>query len=111
MDRAGTFRTVERDQRLLVEKKPAVGSWKGQDSCTFQSRRLEQFAGMCEYHQRSPQSQFTQNKICSRATPQGRITLAGMKLIVTSNGEREERLLESEPEWKDTLRERFDIVL
>jgi hypothetical protein len=34
-----------------------------------------------------------------------------MKLIVTSNGEREERLLESEPEWRDTLRERFDIVL
>jgi N-hydroxyarylamine O-acetyltransferase len=111
MDRAGTFRTVERDQRLRVEKKQADGSWKGQYSFTFQSRRLEEFAGMCEYHQRSPQSQFTQNTICSRATTQGRITLAGMKLIVTSNGEREERLLKSEQEWRDTLRERFDIVL
>ncbi len=56
MDRAGTFRTVERDQRLLVEKKQADGSWKGQHSFTFQRRRLEEFAGMCEYHQRSPQS-------------------------------------------------------
>ena len=111
MDRAGTFRTVDRDQRLLVEKKQADGSWKGQYSFTFQSRQLEEFAGMCEYHQRSPQSQFTQSKICSRATPQGRITLAGMKLIVTSNGERQERLLKSEEEWRDTLRERFDIVL
>jgi N-hydroxyarylamine O-acetyltransferase len=110
MDRAGTFRTVERDQRLRVEKKQADGSWKGQYSFTFQSRRLEEFAGTCECHQRSPESQFTQNKICSRATPQGRITLAGMKLIVTSNGEREERLLKSEQEWRDTLRERFDIV-
>jgi N-hydroxyarylamine O-acetyltransferase len=111
MDRAGTFRTVERDRGLLVEKKQADGSWKGQYSFPFQSRRLEEFAGICEYHQRSPQSQFTQNKICSRATPQGRITLAGMKLIVTCNGEREERLLKSEQEWRDTLRERFDVVL
>jgi hypothetical protein len=34
-----------------------------------------------------------------------------MKLIVTRNGEREERLLKSEEEWRDTLRERFDVVL
>jgi N-hydroxyarylamine O-acetyltransferase len=111
MDRAGTFRIVERGERLLVEKKQPVGTWKGQYSFTFQSRRLEEFAGMCEYHQRSPESHFTQNKICSRATPEGRITLAGMKLIVTRNGEREERLLKSEDEWRDTLRERFDVVL
>lgn len=110
-DRAGTFRTVERDERLLLEKKQTDGSWKRQYSFTFQSRRLQEFAGMCQYHQRSPQSHFTQNKICSRATPEGRITLAGMKLIVTRNGERGERLLKSEDEWRDTLRERFDVVL
>jgi N-hydroxyarylamine O-acetyltransferase len=111
MDRAGTFRTVERDERLLLEKKQTDGSWKRQYSFTFQSRRLQEFAGMCQYHQRSPQSHFTQNKICSRATPEGRITLAGMKLIVTRKGERGERLLKSEDEWRDTLRERFDVVL
>jgi N-hydroxyarylamine O-acetyltransferase len=111
MDRAGTFRTVERGERLLLEKKQPAGTWKGQYSFTFESRRLEEFAGMCEYHQRSSDSHFTQNKICSRATPEGRITLAGMKLIVTSNGEREERLLKSEDEWRETLRERFDVVL
>lgn len=111
MDRAGTFRIVERGERLLLEKKQPDGTWKGQYSFTFQARRLEEFASMCEYHQRSPESHFTQNKICSRATPEGRITLAGMKLIVTKNGEREERLLKSEDEWRDTLRERFDVVL
>jgi len=111
MDRAGRFRMVELGERLLLEKKRPVGTWKGQYSFTSQSRRLEEFAGMCEYHQRSPQSHFTQNEICSRATPEGRITLAGMKLIVTSNGEREERRLKSEDEWRDTLRERFEVVL
>ena len=110
-DRAGRFRFIERGERLLLEKKKPVGSWKGQYSFTFQSRRLEEFAGMCEYHQRSPESHFTQNEICSRATPEGRITLAGMKLIVTRNGEREERRLKSEDEWRDTLRERFEVVL
>jgi hypothetical protein len=34
-----------------------------------------------------------------------------MKLMVTRNGEREERPLKSEDEWRDTLRERFEVVL
>jgi len=38
MDRAGTFRIVERGERLLLEKKQPVGTWKGQYSFTFQSR-------------------------------------------------------------------------
>jgi N-hydroxyarylamine O-acetyltransferase len=111
IDRAGTFRIVERGERLLLEKKEPDITWKGQYSFTLQLRRLEEFADMCEYHQTSPESHFTQNKICSRATPEGRITLAGMKLIVTRNGEREERVLGSPDEWRDILRERFDVVL
>jgi len=110
-DRAGTFRIVESGERLLLEKKQPDGTWSGQYSFTFQSRRLEEFTGMCEYHQTSPESHFTQNKICSRATAEGRITLAGMKLIVTRNGQREERTLGSEPDWRGVLRDQFGIVV
>ena len=96
---------------MFLEKKESDGTWKGQYSFTLQSRRLEEFAGMCEYHQTSPESPFTRNNICSRAMPEGRITVADMKLIVTRKGEREERVLASQDEWREILRGRFDVVL
>jgi N-hydroxyarylamine O-acetyltransferase len=120
-DLAGTFRLVQTGDRLCLEKfapekfdpekADPDGGWKKQYSFTLQPRQLEEFAGMCHYHQTSPESHFVQNKICSRATPEGRITLSGMKLIVTRNSRREERVLESELEWREALKEYFGIVL
>jgi len=66
---------------------------------------------MCHFHQTSPDSHFTQNRICTRATPEGRITLSGMKLIVTRNGRREEKILSSDQEWRRALDEHFGIIL
>jgi len=45
------------------------------------------------------------------ATPDGRITVADRRLILTRNGSREERLLASDDEWRTALKEHFDIVL
>jgi len=94
-----------------MEKSLPDGNWNPQYSFSLQPRRLEEYAGMCRYHQTSPESSFTQNRICSRATPDGRITLSEMKLITTSNGEWEERRLASEEEWNSILRKRFGILL
>jgi len=66
---------------------------------------------MCTYHQTSPNSTFPRARICSRATAQGRITLAEMRLIESMNGERTERMLESEEEYRQALREHFGIEL
>jgi N-hydroxyarylamine O-acetyltransferase len=69
------------------------------------------YAEMCHYHQTSPHSHFTSARICSRATPQGRITLSERRLLTTSEkGEREERTLTSEEEYADLLREHFGTV-
>ena len=87
------------------------GSWKQQYSFSLQPRRLEEFAAMCHFHQTSSESSFTQKRICSRATAEGRVTVSEMKLIVTSNGQREERKLNSAEEWGSTLREQFGITL
>jgi len=78
---------------------------------TLQPRRLADFADMCHYQQTSPDSHFTQRRICSRATPEGRITLSDMKLIVSARGERRERLLDSQEEYAAMLREHFGIDL
>jgi N-hydroxyarylamine O-acetyltransferase len=110
-DPVGTFRLVQLGERLQLEKAETNGSWKRQYSFTQQPRSLHDFAGMCHYHQTSPESHFTQNRICSRATPDGRITLSGMKLIVTRLGHREERVLSSEADWADAFQEHFGINL
>jgi N-hydroxyarylamine O-acetyltransferase len=66
---------------------------------------------MCRYHQTSPESHFTQRTLCSLATPEGRVTLSGMRLITTRGNERQERILESEEERADLLRESFGVVV
>jgi len=74
-------------------------------------RQLPEYSAMCEYHQTSPESSFTRRRICTMARPDGRITLAGMRLIETKNGTREERSLTSELELRDCLREQFGVEL
>lgn len=111
IDPAGTFRLMQTGERLQLEKLGRNGNWKPQYSFALTPRSLEDFAGMCHYHQTSPESHFTQNRICSQATPEGRITLSGMKLIVTRNGHREEIELTSEDEREKALQQHFGIEL
>ena len=66
---------------------------------------------MCHFHQTSPESHFTQRTVCSLVTPEGRVTLSGMKLITTRGGERQERILGSEEERMALLRDLFGVVV
>jgi len=93
------------------KEKSLDNKWKRQYSFTLQPRELSDFAPMCRYHQTSPESHFTRQRICSRATPEGRITLSDWKLIETRNGRRMERELAGDDEWRATLRELFKIDL
>jgi len=109
-DPAGMFRIVERGDRLQFEKMEPDKSWKRQYSFTQQPRRLDEFSHMCHHHQTSPESPFTLKSICTRATNEGRITLAEMKLIVTNSGGRTETLLASEQDRNDALKHHFGII-
>ena len=104
------FRLVEERGALHMEMAEPE-DWKRQYSFALVPRQLSDFAAMCDYHQTSPQSSFTQKNICSRATPDGRITLADRELIVTRNGKKEESTLHSEQEWREALNMHFGIVL
>jgi N-hydroxyarylamine O-acetyltransferase len=73
--------------------------------------RLSEYEEMSNYHQTSPESSFTRRSICTMALPNGRITLAGMRLIATKNGSREQHLLQSESELRDCLRKQFGVEL
>jgi N-hydroxyarylamine O-acetyltransferase len=87
------------------------GDWKNEYVFTLQPRELRDFAERCKYHQTSPDSHFTRQRICSVATPEDRITLSGSKLIETRGSERQETLLSGEQEWHAKLRELFGVIL
>ena len=73
--------------------------------------QLNDYEGMCRHHQTSPESIFTRKTICSRATRTGRVTLANDRLIVTSEGKRQERPVASAAEYLALLRDRFGVAL
>lgn len=104
------FKTVP-DGRHLVVLRRGDNEWKPQYRFTLASYEYVDFEEMCQYHQTSPESHFTQNRICSLATLDGRITLSGMRFIVTSEYGREERTLASPEEYEQILREQFGVVL
>ena len=100
----GSYRLTEADGWLQMEARTG-GQWKRQYSFTLQPRELQEFAAMCQYQQTSPESHFTRQRICSRATPQGRVTLSDLKLIEARDGQKEERQLPGEEQWLATLRD------
>ena len=76
-----------------------------------QPYQLSEYEGMCVFHQTSPESHFTKSWICSRATPDGRITIANMRLIVAHGKTREETSLHTEAELRRCLREFMGVEL
>jgi N-hydroxyarylamine O-acetyltransferase len=58
------------------------------------ARALADFEPGCRYHQSSPDSPFTRGTVCTIRTRDGRVTLAGSRLVETSAGHRQERDLD-----------------
>ena len=74
-------------------------------------RALADFVSTCWWHQTSPESSFTRNTVCTRLTPDGRITLRGDTLVHTTDaGERTERRLAA-GELLAAYAEHFGIAL
>ncbi|HLH60907.1 MAG TPA: arylamine N-acetyltransferase [Ktedonobacteraceae bacterium] len=109
--------------------------WEPQYRFTLEPHNLSDFSERCSFQQNSPESHFTQQRVCSLATPTGRITLtahslrfnaanaqlpsyeqagreeADLRLITTLHGQKEERQLQSEDEFQAILAQLFGIVL
>ena len=82
------------------------------DTYTFrlQPREFSEFEGANEWLQTSPDSRFTLGDIVSLATPSGRVTFGGRRLIVTEREHREEREV-TPAERRAMLEARFNITL
>ena len=91
----------------LIEGKPFSNMYR----FSLIPRELKDYAGMCEFHQDSPDSHFTRNKICSLAGTDGRVSLSGEKLIETKNGVKTETALKNNEDFNAKLNEFFGMEL
>lgn len=78
---------------------------------TLRPHPLEDFLDRCAYQQTSPESFFRRKRLCTRALPDGRVTLSDLTLITTRNGIREEHALATEEEFHAMLAEQFGITI
>jgi N-hydroxyarylamine O-acetyltransferase len=109
LDRDRRVRLV-RDGDGWVYEDDRHGTWAPLYTFDLVHRSRSDFDEMNRWQQTSPESRFTQQTICTRLTPEGRITIAGDRLIVTTNSGRDERTL-ADGERDVVLRDRFGIVL
>jgi N-hydroxyarylamine O-acetyltransferase len=105
-DRAGIFRITEGDEWAMQVRRD--DAWSTEYLFTLDPHELSEYAPMCDFQQHSPESSFTKKKVCSLATPDGRVTLSADKLVITRNGVRDERPVAAE-ECDAVLRETFGI--
>ena len=103
--------TGKNNWTLLSRRKRGSRTWEPQYKFTLRPRRLSDYGPRCRWQQTSPKSHFTQNRFCSRLTPNGRITVTGKEFIITSNGKRVERPVKSSDEFAMLLSRHFGIDL
>jgi N-hydroxyarylamine O-acetyltransferase len=101
------------DTYILLEQdnRDAHPTMQPQYRFDLQPRGLNDYQERCDFFQYSPESSFRKKTRCSRATPDGRITIFGSRLIVTKNNVKEEKELGSEEEIAQALKEHFGIVM
>jgi len=96
-------------QMVLQQSKEGV--WNSQYAFALEPRQLAEFDAMCDYQQTSPASNFTRKAVCSMATPQGRVSLSNRRLILSTDGQREEREIADAGSYRVALKYYFDIEL
>jgi N-hydroxyarylamine O-acetyltransferase len=106
-----TYRFTQDGDYIRLSSLTPESEWAQVYSFTESPRQYADFVERCTYHQTSPDSHFTQAILCSLATPEGRHTIAGDRLITTIGGERQEREIRDEAELRDLLLTHFGIDL
>lgn len=99
----------EGDGFYSMHERQDGGDWQPGYRFSLQPQRLYDFEYGNHYMQTSPHSHFTQNRMATLATPTGRVTLSGLRLITTHNGQKSERTLADEAEWHTVLKEQFGL--
>jgi N-hydroxyarylamine O-acetyltransferase len=111
-DREKDYHFTRKDRWILLSRRSRRnGRWEPQYKFRLTPRRLEDFVPRCLWQQTAPSSRFRKSRICTRLTPNGRLTLTDTKFIVTQGGKKVERPLKSPQEFMALLHRHFGIDL
>jgi len=105
------YRLAGVDSARVLERQKPGAAWEAQYAFALEPHHLDEFAPRCHWTQTSPESGFTRKASCSLATPAGRITLTGRRLITTRGQERTEHEVTSMDEYRTLLKAHFGIDL
>jgi len=106
-DPAGRFRLADAPDGDVDVVKGAEPQYRIEP----RARSLADFGPTCWWQQTSPGSHFRRSTICSRLTEDGRISISGRTLILTSGGVRTEQQLPDDGAVLAAYRVHFGLVL
>ncbi len=98
-----------RDYALLYRQPDKA--WRPRFIFSLRPRQRAEFSDMCHYHQTSPDSIFTRQRLVTMATPEGRVSLTDMQLVITNRAEKHESVVYSKDQYEAILRQKFGIVI
>ena len=102
-DERGIFKIEKHDDKYYKVSKLVDENWIAEYIFSLQKRDLSEFEERCLYHQTSPESHFTQNKLCSLLTATGRITVTSDKIKITERNVITELTINNENEFLSAL--------
>jgi len=108
-DGPGSYMITHHDKDYLAVGKLQEENFIPEYIFSETSRQMDDFVVMCNFHQTSSQSHFTQKRVCSILTEKGRITISGNMLKKTENGAISETELADEEEFSKALWDYFKI--
>jgi N-hydroxyarylamine O-acetyltransferase len=80
-------------------------------SFSLKARSIQEFESACYDKQINPNSYFVQNRICTRPTKHGRITIFNNKFVEKKNAEKRETIIEDDHHLQQLLRKEFGMLL
>ncbi len=108
-DISGTYRVFNNDGEDFFLQRLSEDTWLTQYKFKLVPQNITDFYPMCVYHQTSPDTIFTQRKLCTIATPMGRVTISDETLTVTQNRLKEKFIIKSFEEFNNKLQIHFGL--
>ncbi|WP_276257587.1 arylamine N-acetyltransferase family protein [Haloglomus litoreum] len=88
---------------------PRTGEWTDRYLFETTARSLDYFAATNDHLSTAPESPFTGSPVVTRATADGHVKLTPTQFVEWIDGEATEHPVVGEEEWRERLREAFDI--
>lgn len=116
MDRKSTaasegfrYRVGTHNGDLALYFRYSEGEWALRFLFTIIPREPSDFEERCRYHQTSPDAPFTQHRLATMATQEGRVQLLDKQLSITEGSRRREEELDSDEACREALVQYFGI--